>query len=211
VAIEQLDGEQLKTKLTVVLQTWPLWQRLIVPTIKPTTARQAISHLRTHVLPTFGEVPLHSIGVKAVQTLVVELQGKGLSGITIHHVIRTFHNVLKCARFWGLVPTVFDKKALSMPRTAKRKESRCFTASESSRIISASEEPYATLWTVLALTGMRIGEALALRIQDLDFDNKLVCIEQTLDHATRTMLAPKSESSKATVPMPEALERHLQR
>ena len=185
------------------------WKRLIVPTIKPTTARQAISHLRTHVLPTFGDVPLHSITVRGVQSLVVDLQTKGLSGITIHHVIRTFHNVLKFATVWGVIPTVFDKKALSMPKTPKRKESRCFTAEEANRIIAATEEPYATLWAVLALTGARIGEALALRKCDLDFARKVIRVEQTLDHATRTMLEPKSDSSKDTIPMPHALEERL--
>lgn len=185
------------------------WQRLIMPTVKATTARQAISHLRTHVLPVFGEVPLHSISVRAVQTLVVDLQRRGLSGVTVHHIIRTLHNVLKYARVWGLTPTVFEKRALSMPKTPRRKEARCFTASDSNRIIAASEEPYATMWTVLALTGCRIGEVMALRISDLDFDNKLIRVEQTLDHATRKMLEPKSESSKSTIPMPQALETRL--
>lgn len=185
------------------------WKQLIMPTIKPTTARQALSHLRTHLLPVFGEVPVRSISVQAVQVLVVELQRKDLSGITIHHVIRTFHNVLKYAKVWGFVGAIFDVKALSMPKTVKRKESRCFTAAEANAIIAASKEPHATLWAILALTGCRIGEALALRIEDLDFDRKLIRVEQTLDHATRTMLAPKSESSKAAVPMPKALEQRL--
>jgi len=173
------------------------WQRLVVPTIKPTTARQGLSHLRTHVLPVFGEVPIRSINVQVVQSLVVQLQRKNLSGVTVHHVIRTFYNVLKFAKAWGYVATVFDIKALSMPKTIKPRDVRCFTADEANRIIAASREPYATLWTVLALTAVRIGEALALRVCDLDFDSKLVRVEQTLDHATRTMLAPKSDSSKA--------------
>jgi len=185
------------------------WQKLIMPTIKPTTARQALSHLRTHVLPIFGEVPIRSINVQAVQTLVVQLQRKNLSGITIHHVVRTFHNVLKYAKAWGFVGAIFDIKALSMPKTIKGKESRCFTAAEANAIIAGSAEPHATMWAVLALTGCRIGEALALRVQDLDFNSKLIRVEQTLDHATRTMLTPKSESSKAAVPMPGTLEQRL--
>lgn len=185
------------------------WQQLIMPTIKPTTARQALSHLRTHVLPVFGQVPVRSISVQAVQILVVELQRKNLSGVTIHHIIRTFHNVLKFAKVWGFVATIFDVKALSMPKTVKRKESRCFTAAEANAIIAGSDDPHATLWAVLALTGCRIGEALALRVDDLDYERKLIRVEQTLDHATRTMLCPKSESSKATIPMPQALEQRL--
>lgn len=185
------------------------WKRLVMPTMKQTTARQALSHLRTHILPTFGQVPVRSISLQAVQILVVELQRKNLSGVTIHHVVRTLHNVLKYAKRWSVVGGIFDVHELSIPRTAKRKETRCFTASEANAIISHSTEPLATLWATLALTGLRIGEGLALRVQDLDFDRKLIRVEQTLDHATRTMLPPKSESSKAAVPMPQALEERL--
>ena len=42
------------------------------------------------------------------------------------------------------------------------------------RIIAAADEPFGTICLILAFTGMRIGEALAIRREDLDFDLKLI-------------------------------------
>jgi integrase len=104
---------------------------------------------------------------------------------------------------------VFDRSALSLPREGEKQEERFFTAEQVKRIISASEEPYSTLWAVLGLTGCRAGEALALRRGDLDFDKRVIRIRRTLDHATRKTHSPKSRSSSADLPMPEALEKWL--
>jgi len=56
---------------------------------------------------------------------------------------------------------------------------------------------------------------LALRVSDLDFDQKLIRVRQSLDCATRKVQACKSHISSADVPMPPQLEirllRHLAR
>ncbi|HZV59175.1 MAG TPA: site-specific integrase, partial [Candidatus Eremiobacteraceae bacterium] len=91
----------------------------------------------------------------------------------------------------------------------EKKEERFFTAEQVRRIVEASEEPYATLWALIAITGCRAGEILGLKTTDIDFDKRLIRIRHTLDHATRTMQAPKSKSSSADLPMPELLEKHL--
>ena len=186
------------------------WESKVAPTLKPTTARQARSHLRTHILPTFGEMSLHSINTRNVQAFVADLTVKGLSSVSIGHIVRTLHKILSTAKGWRYVPEVFECKALSMPDAGEKKEEPFFTAEQARRIIEGSAEPYATLWATLALTGIRAGELLGLKVTDIDFDKKLISIRRTLDHATRTMLKPKSKSSAATLHMPEALEKRLQ-
>jgi integrase len=68
------------------------------------------------------------------------------------------------------------------------------------RIISASDEPLGTICFVLGSTGMRIGEVLALRIEDLDFQRKLIHIRHSV--FAGTLGTPKSEASTASLPMP---------
>jgi integrase len=186
------------------------WERIIAPTLKPTTARQARSHLRTHILPSLGEVALTAINTRNVQVFVSDLTAKGLCRVTIGHVVRTLHNLLVKAKAWKYVYEVFDCKALSLPTAGEKQEQRFFPKEQSRQIIEASEEPDATVYAVLALTGLRPGEALGLEVADLDFDRKLIHVRRTLDHATRTMLKPKSKSSAADVPMAEELAKRLQ-
>ena len=60
-----------------------------------------------------------------------------------------------------------------------------------------------------AVLGLRIGEALALRVSDVDFKRKIVRVRQSVDAATRTVQAVKSKASSADVPMPSQLEARL--
>ncbi|MGB8591789.1 MAG: site-specific integrase, partial [Candidatus Acidiferrales bacterium] len=57
--------------------------------------------------------------------------------------------------------------------------------------------------------GLRVGEALALRVSDLDFEHKIIRVRQSVDGATRKIQACKSASSRADVPMPPQLEKRL--
>ena len=90
------------------------------------------------------------------------------------------------------------------------KEERFFIAEQAKQIINASEEPYSTLWAVLALTGCRAGEVFGLKRSDLDFEKRVIRIRRTLDAATRKMHAPKSRASSADLPIPEVLGERLQ-
>jgi len=117
--------------------------------------------------------------------------------------------LLKTAKAWGYILSVFDRSALSLPREREKQEERFFTAEQVKQIINASEEPYSTLWAVLGLTGCRAGEVFGLKRSDIDFEKRVIRIRRTLDAATRQMHAPKSRSSSADLPMPEALAKRL--
>ena len=60
-----------------------------------------------------------------------------------------------------------------------------------------------------AVLGLRIGEVLALRVSDVDFQQKVIQVRQSVDSATRTVQAVKSQASSADVPMPSPLEARL--
>ena len=90
-----------------------------------------------------------------------------------------------------------------------RKESRFFTDDEMQRIIAGAPEPPKTILIILAVLGLRTGEALALRVCDVDFAKHVIRIRQSVDAATRTVGAVKSKASSADLPMSRELEAHL--
>jgi integrase len=187
------------------------WESNVAPTLKPGTVRAAKSHLKIHILPAMGEMSLMAVTTRNVQAFISAMAAKGLTRKTCENVLQTLSSLVKTAKAWRYVPEVFDKAALSLPREGEKTEERFFTAADVKRIIMASEEPYATLWSVLALTGCRAGEILALKCSDLDFDKRLIRIRRTLDAATRLTHAPKSKSSSADLPMPDGLANRLRR
>jgi integrase len=185
------------------------WKHNVAPTLKPSTVRAAESHLRTHILSTMGDMPLTAINTRSVQAFISALTAKGLTRKSCDNVLQTLSGLVKTAKAWGYIPAVFDRSALSLPREGEKQEERFFTAEQVKQIINASEEPYSTLWAVLSLTGCRAGEVFALRRTDLDFEKRVIRIRRTLDAATRQTHAPKSRSSSADLPMPDALAKRL--
>jgi integrase len=185
------------------------WKHNVAPTLKPSTVRAAESHLRTHILPTMGEMSLTAINTRNVQAFISALTAKGLTRKTCDNVLQTLSGLLKTAKAWGYIPIVFDRTALSLPRECEKQEERFFTAEQVKQIVNASKEPYSTLWAVLGLTGCRAGEVFGLKRTDLDFEKRVIRIRRTLDATTRLMHAPKSRSSSADFPMPDALAKRL--
>ena len=76
----------------------------------------------------------------------------------------------------------------------------------------AYTKKWQNLFLVLNGTGMRIGEALALQWEDLDFDQNIIRIERTILYVTKEKKTfpeihqTKTPSSMRTVPMSETVK-----
>ena len=143
-------------------------------------------------MPLLGECPLTELTVKKMQTFVTTLASGQRTAKTIENVLLTLSSILSSARKWGYkVPTV-ALSDLSLPRRVKAKP-RVYSADEMARIVSSADEPLGTICFVLGSTGMRIGEVLALRIDDLDFQRNLIHVRHSV--FAGTLGTPKSEAS----------------
>jgi integrase len=185
------------------------WRVSVAVNLKGSTTRAAESHLRAHILPKLGSLPLTEISTKAVQSFVAYLATGGRSRKTVENVLLTLSSILRTARAWDYACGNFSLTAITMPREGVRTEQRSFTDAEVGKILSAAPEPFGTILAVTAVLGLRIGEVLALRVSDVDFTRKIVRVRQSVDAATRTIQAVKSHASSADVPMPTQLESRL--
>ena len=84
-----------------------------------------------------------------------------------------------------------------------KEDARFFTAQEAKQIISTAEEPFRTMFAIAAMTGLRAGELLALQIDDLDFERKLIHIRRSVWRGR--IQTVKSKASRASVAMPDVL------
>jgi integrase len=185
------------------------WRSSVAVNLKGSTTRAAESHLRAHILPKLGSLPLTEISTKTVQSFVAHLATGGRSKKTVENVLLTLSSILRTAKAWDYVCGSFSVAGITMPREGVRKEQRCFTDEEVGKILAAAPEPFGTILAVTAVLGLRIGEVLALRVSDIDFKRKIIRVRQSLDSATRTVQAVKSQASSADVPIPSQLAARL--
>ena len=185
------------------------WRSSVAVNLKGSTTRAAESHLRAHIIPKLGSLPLTEINTKAVQSFVAYLATGGRSKKTVENVLLTLSSILRTAKAWDYACGNFSFADITMPRESVKKEQRCFTDEEVGKILAAALEPFGTILAVTGVLGLRIGEVLALRVSDIDFSRKIVRVRQSVDAATRNVQAVKSQASSADVPLPSQLGARL--
>lgn len=194
---------------------WPEWVKRVLevylPNRKRGTRRTLGSIIRVHLEPAFRRYQVHEIRVALVQNWIAQMHARGASPATIRVRYRVLHWMLRRARAEGIMVEVLRPGDIDLPRgdsPHNRRQVRAFTTEQVARIIAISQEPWRTLWMLLALCGLRIGEGLAVRRSDLDLEaGRLFVARQA---AGGREVAPKTETSVAERRIPPTLLAHLQ-
>lgn len=129
--------------------------------LKPYTRAGYESLLRVQILPRFGERALVGIRPVDVGEWLSDLRASGLSVSRTRQAYFLFGQIVRSAVESGYLaksPCI----GLKLPRMQQR-EMHFLSAGEVRDVAEAIQEPYGTLVYVLAYTGLRWGEACALR------------------------------------------------
>jgi integrase len=165
------------------------------------------SQMRLHLTPYFGEKPLTGISSTDVRTWVAKLSGAGVGATTIRQSYRLLRQIMESAVMDERIPRN-PCAGIKLPRIVSA-EKRGLTREE---LISLSEEcgTYGPVILFLGTTGLRIGEALALRVEDLDVANSSVAVKRswTKDVSGRRILgsSTKTGTSRVVPVAPHVLE-----
>ncbi|MGZ4839242.1 MAG: tyrosine-type recombinase/integrase [Terriglobales bacterium] len=156
------------------------------------------------MLPAFGDTQLRLITREAVQQFLGAKSRSGLSWKTVKHLRTVLGTVLGAAEIAGYI----DKNPVRTTRLSRRgpTQERAAIAPEKVRaLLDGLPEPSRSLAWLLVLTGMRVGEVLALRWQDVDLDRGMLRVRQTVYEGHFD--EPKTKRSNRSVPLgPKAIE-----
>jgi integrase len=179
------------------------WKTEILTKQQPSSARSVKSHLTCYILPQLTSLRLEQFGVENQQTFVTRVFEKGVSRKTILNVLGTLSSILSTARDWGYTCDQIDMKRLRLPPRAARYEAPFFTVDQLQKILAIAEEPWRTLFCILAMDGLRAGEVLGLQWDDIDFERQLLHIRRSAWYGQ--LQTAKSEASETVLPIPNAL------
>jgi integrase len=178
------------------------WKTEVLAHRKPSTVRSATSHLRFHIVPQLGRKRLDEIGREAQQAFITRLAGN-ISRKTLINVLGTLSAMLTTAKSWGYICEPVKFANLTLPAGQVQQSARFFNGDEARRIIGTAPEPYRTMFAIAAMTGLRVGELLALQIDALDFERRIIHVRQSV--WCGRMQTVKSKASCADIAMPEVL------
>lgn len=153
------------------------WYATTVP-LKPKTRSGYRSLLDSRILPYLGDLQLRHIDPILIREWVAELQEDGLSASRIRQARNVLHSVFNMAVEGSMVTRnpvagVKTPPVVSPPR-------RYLTAEQVGRLADAMESPHDLLILVLAYSGIRFGEAAALRRSHCDLEGSRLHISESL-------------------------------
>jgi integrase len=182
-----------------------IWKENALTQHKPSTQSTINTQLKNWLLPFFGDIPMREIDGELVQGFI---QSCTLCPNSRRNMILSMKMMWRQARCWNYVPHDDDPfSGLVLPKR-QRRERFFFTVEQIQRIITKASEPQKTLYRLAVETGLRAGELCGLRVEDLDLENALVSVKQSVWRGTAQ--SPKTNNAVRTISISEGLARHLQ-
>jgi integrase len=178
----------------------------VVPQLKPSSVRYYGLQIRCHLLPTFGAWRIKDITRAEVQRFLGGKRKQGFSGSSVHGMRTALGKVLQAAVDWNYLEQN-PARGIRLGDRAPAKERTYLLPEQLSPLLNSLPDPCRTLVVIAVLTGLRIGELLALRWKHLDFVHDAIHVRETVHEGQ--FGSPKTKSSRRDVPMSHPVREAL--
>jgi integrase len=185
-------------------------------TVRSTTFERYEQVVRLHIRPVLGKLKLKNLSPAHVRGLYREKLDAGLSPRTVQYVHVTLHKALKQAIMDGLIPR--NATEAVKPPQVRREEMQPLSPEQVKVLLEAArDERLEALYVLAVTTGLRQGELLGLKWEDVDLEARTLRVRRTLatTKGGPQLAAPKTKSSRRTVRLTQgavnALRSHLER
>ncbi len=185
-------------------------------TVKHSSWYDIESVYNAHIQPTFGNVRLDRITPTTIVSwqkslLIKTFKGKEYSNAQLSKI----QKYLKAMFNWAYLHDLIDKDPSKSMKPVKRYEIKKNTIvilnpEEFKQFVSIVDDPvYETLYQVLYWCGLRLGEAMALTFDDVDFSNGTIRVSKTYNFKFREVTPPKTKNSYRVVEMPSMVVKKI--
>jgi integrase len=215
--VNSTDSFHLNTAPAVTFRQQADWWIVAVQArkrrpVKPATISGWRDALHAWLLPNLGEKLLAEVSNKAVRELVEKMSVVGLSAKTIVNYVQVAKLVVASAvndEGDQVYPRSWNHDFIQLPVVRKDNQHRpTVTHADLKEILSnTTKRKYVMLFSLLAATGLRIGEALALRSTDFGPDCRVLHIRRSVWRGQEQ--EPKTANALRVVDIPEVLAIQL--
>ena len=179
--------------------------------VRATTMRDYRRHVEIQLIPNLGRIRLRELRTSQISALLRDLAAGGLGITSVRRVHATLRSALGDAVRAELVQTNAATNAV-VPRQARPKNHPWEPEELGHFLDHAASDPFAPIFELIAMAGLRRGEAAGLRWSDIDLVHGLLVVRQQIvqldadshacglcgdQHRGLVITAPKTASGEA--------------
>ena len=179
------------------------WKPLVFPTFKASTQHGYKTVLANHVLPAWKDWRLRDIERLAIQQWVAEKFAKKTGWQTVRNSWVLLSGILESAVEYGYLQSN-PARGVKFPQKGLRGKPAIITGDSLAKLLAELGEPHRTMVRLIAATGLRIGELLALRWSALDLEDGALMVRESVYEGK--FQPPKTQKALRTIPLgPQAV------
>ena len=177
--------------------------------LKEITAYNYESQIRNHLLPELGNVKLKDFTPAKITSF---FKAQKYTPATCRKVYVILQSIFTRAVEQGFIKETPCTKAVILPKENIPTCKKSFLNEDQAKVLLKMVDDntqFNRIIKVLLYTGMRAGECLALRWEDIDFENRTIHIENTLTNigGKRWLQPPKTKTSNRYIALSDILIR----
>ena len=183
---------------------------VVKPNVRPWTYKGYEVHVRLHLKPVIGHIPVDKLSPLHVQQLLNAKKSEGLSAKSIRYIRGTLRTALNQAVRWEILSR--NPASLVDGPHVGHYEIHPFTPAEARAFLAAMKgDRLEALYSVALTMGLRQGEALGLCWKEVDLEMGYLRVSKQLqrfDGETR-LVQPKTARSRRTLALPASIAKSL--
>lgn len=191
------------------------WIGIKKQTVRPNTVRNYSERYERNIKGVIGNKLLTDVKPIHCQRIFFDMADEGYKTTTIYQTRIALYNMFEFARENDVLITNPCKKSLKsdMGRPSDKKEA--LTIDVQKKFLEAVVGySYENQYRFVLQTGLRTGELIGLKWSDIDFENRTMKIERTMEYRYKVgewrVGPPKSKSGYRTIPLTDEAIRILE-
>jgi integrase len=174
------------------------WKTLVFPTFKASTQHGYKAVVGVHVLPGWEKWRLRDIERLAIQQWITEQFARGRGWQTVRNAWVLVSSILETAVEYGYLDAN-PARGVKFPQKALKEKPAMIAGNSLGKLLEQLQEPHRTMVRLVAATGLRIGELLAVRWAAVDLDAGTLAVRESVYEGK--FQPPKTRRAQRTIPL----------
>lgn len=190
------------------------WISIKEKTVRPNTVRNYRERYHRNISKVIGKMLLIDVKPIHCQKIFSDMADEGYKTTTIYQTRITLYNMLDFAKENDVIINNPCKKSVKSDMGQPSDKKEALTIDVQRKFLeAATDQSYENQYRFVLQTGLRTGELVGLKWDDIDFKNKTLTISRTMEYRYKVgewrIGPPKSESGYRTVPLTDEAIRIL--